>query len=553
MKCTRQAHVPSQDPLGLAFEQGRILASARFRTENLHARQSSLQARPFDRAQLSEWLREAFPPGTTPTTAQQSHLDQARMPDTLFVITGQQPGLLGGPFLSWLKARTAIALAERASQTLGVQVVPLFWMAGDDSDLAEANVAEFLWEGKTSDLPVGSAFPAPCRLPFTDAQAKFPVGERLLSSAAARALTEQLPQTWPGEWRDEIRSAYASGHSLVDGFRALLQRALGHRGLLFVDGNSPRLRQLTAPALQSVLTRAPEFFAALRQGETRLRETTGLHPQVVLPPHALPAFLRYRKPGEMGPPQRLRLTSEFVEGCGRIACPDAYGRENFAAFDLAKAGDGLELNHDALTRMVITESALPVLGHVLGPAEMRYAAQLGDVFLAFTGGQPLLHPRQSALLVPQELAATLEAHGVLAGQWPALTPKRWRDTLRAESWRARDASLAPPTSWTSAWQNQALAWFERHVPGQPRPEAFLRRLAGDLQRFETLAQDRIARLSSLYRHANAFLRPLALGQGQDRRLNLASVAAHLGWNGLEELAANLDPLRSGVQVVTFET
>ena len=59
------------------------------------------------------------------------------------VVTGQQVGLFGGPLLALLKAASALALAKQVEE-LGVECVPIFWLASEDHDLAEVNQALLL-------------------------------------------------------------------------------------------------------------------------------------------------------------------------------------------------------------------------------------------------------------------------------------------------------------------------------------------------------------------------------------------------------------------------
>src|SRR5437773_1862081 len=71
----------------------------------------------------------------------------------LAVTTGQQPGLFTGPLYTVYKALSAIALAQRLERALGAPVVPVFWVAGDDHDFAEANHAAFLnAQGDLADI-----------------------------------------------------------------------------------------------------------------------------------------------------------------------------------------------------------------------------------------------------------------------------------------------------------------------------------------------------------------------------------------------------------------
>src|SRR5437763_15691425 len=70
--------------------------------------------------------------------------DRLAAGEVLAVTTGQQPGLFTGPLYTVYKALSAIALAQRLERDRGVPVVPVFWVAGDDHDFAEANHASFL-------------------------------------------------------------------------------------------------------------------------------------------------------------------------------------------------------------------------------------------------------------------------------------------------------------------------------------------------------------------------------------------------------------------------
>ncbi len=53
------------------------------------------------------------------------------------VITGQQPGFLGGPLYTAFKVAAAVVLAELRTAA-GSPTVPVFWSAGDDDDIREA-------------------------------------------------------------------------------------------------------------------------------------------------------------------------------------------------------------------------------------------------------------------------------------------------------------------------------------------------------------------------------------------------------------------------------
>src|SRR5690606_545527 len=75
-----------------------------------------------------------------PTSAAAAeHLERVVAEGGLFVTTGQQAGLFGGPLFTVYKALTAVALARTLENELRRPVAPLFWIASEDHDWAEVN------------------------------------------------------------------------------------------------------------------------------------------------------------------------------------------------------------------------------------------------------------------------------------------------------------------------------------------------------------------------------------------------------------------------------
>src|SRR2546425_8383931 len=67
--------------------------------------------------------------------------DRLAAGEVLAVTTGQQPGLFTGPLYTIYKGLSAFALARRLERDWKIPIVPVFWVAGDDHDFAEANHA----------------------------------------------------------------------------------------------------------------------------------------------------------------------------------------------------------------------------------------------------------------------------------------------------------------------------------------------------------------------------------------------------------------------------
>ena len=153
--------------------------------------------------------------------------DRLAAGDVLAVTTGQQPGLFTGPLYTVYKALSAIAVARELERERGVPVVPVFWVAGDDHDFAEANHARVLGRDgevvnivlreRPHDAPQLPLFREPCG---KDARAAL--------DALAAALPDSEFKPAVLEW---LESAYTPDANLADAGAQALHRLLAARGL----------------------------------------------------------------------------------------------------------------------------------------------------------------------------------------------------------------------------------------------------------------------------------------------------------------------------------
>ena len=111
-------------------------------------RLKELAGRTFERRQLAETIRSFMEPFGISANAT-THIEELAE-NAVAVVGGQQAGILTGPLYSVHKAISVILLAKRQREKLGVPVVPVFWVAGEDHDLNEINHVYTEMEGRAT-------------------------------------------------------------------------------------------------------------------------------------------------------------------------------------------------------------------------------------------------------------------------------------------------------------------------------------------------------------------------------------------------------------------
>ena len=139
----------------------RSLVPRHFREPAALAEQAALvDARTYDRRLLCEVLQEQNERLGAGAVVRDG-LPRLLNGSSLVAIGGQQAGLFGGPLYTVHKALTILAVARHAEAVLKRPVVPVFWIASEDSDLAEVDHA-FVTDrdGRLASLRMPAGVPA---------------------------------------------------------------------------------------------------------------------------------------------------------------------------------------------------------------------------------------------------------------------------------------------------------------------------------------------------------------------------------------------------------
>lgn len=318
------------------------------------------------------------------------------------VVTGQQVGLLGGPLLTLLKAATAIARATQATETTGVEHVPIFWLASEDHDLEEVDQVSLLASSRA-----GTAVET-LRLGLKHAHAEVPVGGVAVGGAIDGLLERASELLGHAPVCELLRECYGSAEAKFGGaFARLMSRLFAEQGLIVMDAAGREFHALGAGALRYAIEHAEELETALLARAKEL-ETAGYHAQVLVKASASLLFLVSEDAG-VTRREALRRLPDGIWKAGAGSAARSYTTAELLGI-LAEAPERISPN--ALLRPVFQDSMLPTAAYVGGPAEVAYFAQSAVVYQQVLGRVTPILPRLSATLIEPAIGAVMAQHEV---------------------------------------------------------------------------------------------------------------------------------------------
>ena len=437
------------------------------------------------------------------------------------VVTGQQPGLLGGPLLTLVKAAAVVAEVRRRTAS-GRPAVGFLWLGTGDDDLPEMGwgrlavgdeLAEVREDGWARGRELGGT------APLSDACAVF-----------LDSLRMQLPGGHAGAALALAAECYAPGVPLGEATARFLVRLLAGTGVVVVDALEPELARAAAPLTANVLGALPRCWEALEVGASQLR-ARGWSAPLRISPGRLPLFRR------TGDRREAVATS-------RGACPPAVAHEHDEHPE--------RFLPNAWLRPLVADAALGTTVSILGGAELAYHVQTAPVREVAGAGRPEWRLRPHLTVVTLRGAP---ARGPAAGRTGARPPRPAAGARAARRGGRRRLRRCGPGSASALWRwrrapgtscralvgdveatarngsQGSLAWLEGAARQRPRPAT---------------AETEVGR----WRRLRAFLRPD--GKPQERHLSVLAPLVRLGWSGRGSSPAASTPQHPGMHLLFWE-
>lgn len=297
---------------------------------------------------------------------------------TFTITTGHQLNLFTGPLYFLYKIVSAVNLSrELKSAYPDYNFVPIYWMATEDHDFEEINYFNFRnkkikWAAESTG-PVG-------RLSTNGLDAVLEVFSKELGAGDnAKWLTALF------------ESAYLKDNNLADATRYLANELFGGEGLVIIDADSPKLKQLFIPYIKEELLQQVSHHKVAETAEKLKDYNVQVNPREI--------NLFYIE-------DNLRERIILQDGIYYINNAELKFTESELLAELDKSPEKFSPN--VIMRPLYQEVILPNLCYIGGGGELAYWLELKTFFEASGVTFPILLLRNSVLLATQKQADKLD-------------------------------------------------------------------------------------------------------------------------------------------------
>jgi len=314
-------------------------------------------------------------------------------PATRVVVTGQQPGLFGGPLYTLSKA-VAAARHAAALEEAGIPAVAVFWVATEDHDFDEVARTTVLTPEGPRSFDLGA-----------DPEPLVPVGARGLGPAVEAILAElaSLPggPSWEGWWR-EVGAWYRPQARFGEAFARLLVRLLGERCPLLLDSQLPELKAAQRPWLRRFVEERAALESAYRQADAAI-EAAGFPLQVTPQPGLSPLFL-------LADGQRRRIEWLGEDGWRLRGAEGVGGTVDEL---LARIDDNpITASPGVRARPAVQDAVLGTALQILGPGELSYMPQVAPAYRTLGIPAPAIALRPQVVVLEGKHIGWMEEAGL---------------------------------------------------------------------------------------------------------------------------------------------
>lgn len=280
--------------------------------------------------------------------AQKENLLAIKDENTFTVTTGHQLCLFGGPWFVAYKILATIAYAHYLqTQTHQYKIIPIFWLASEDHDVAEVQTIYSNYQKIHYATPYQGITG---NMPLQDIE---PVLDLLIQTFHQGLYVNKL--------KDILIQSYHHTFTLSKATRLFIQKLFGELGILVLDAHHSDLKAKLLPIAEKEITQQTTYATVTKT----IHELHRLNYKTYANPNTINLFYIHQN----------------------------NKREKWNNNHTINPNRPQDISPNVLLRPVYQEIILPNLAYIGGPTEIAYWLELKSTFEAFNVPYPVLVPR----------------------------------------------------------------------------------------------------------------------------------------------------------------
>lgn len=361
-------------------------------TNEYDRRLKDIQSRTFFRRELADYIKSYMKKFPSSNEVDQS-IEKLKMKDSVVVIGGQQAGILTGPLYTIHKLISIITFAKQKEKELGVPVVPVFWIAGEDHDFQEVNHVYVPEKNK----PLKKTY-------RTRVLEKKMVSDIGLDQEACRKWVNEIIQTLgetdhTNQLKDFIHFSISKSQTFVDFFANMIMYLFKDYGILLIDSGDKGLRSLEKEIFIKQISQYRKITSAVLTQQAELSKA-GMKNTIDINEASANLFYYDEKINE-------RILLQFEQETGMFIGKNkevSFSEEELQAIATEYPE---KLSNNVVTRPITQEMLFPSLAFIAGPGEIAYWAELKQAFELFDMKMPPIVPRMNITLLERPIERDL--------------------------------------------------------------------------------------------------------------------------------------------------
>ncbi|WP_353855862.1 bacillithiol biosynthesis cysteine-adding enzyme BshC [Bacillus sp. Bos-x628] len=355
-------------------------------------RYDDLIQRSFPREALADYMSAYH--AKFESVAMQRNIEKIRDERSVMVVGGQQAGLLTGPLYTIHKIISIIQFAKEKESELGVPVIPVFWVAGEDHDIDEIH---FVYTS-------GEEGPAKQKLPLHSikkaAAKRTPLHQEKTEKWLRGVFSTYEESAYTNELLDQLLRCLRKSRTITDFFEWIVCDLFEEDGLLLFNSGDLGVKQLERTLFKQIVESNEMITRRLNETQGAMKRA-GYQPIIEAGAHQANLFYEYDE-------ERFLIEKDqdqfSVSEVGLI-----WTKEEL----LEEVEEHPErFSNNVVTRPVMQETLLPTLAFMAGHGEINYWAELKGIFEYFQLKMAPVVPRLHVTILERHIDKRLPLRGM---------------------------------------------------------------------------------------------------------------------------------------------